>query len=289
MFLTNFQLRGIDWVIVDDEVWRLLYLYGIDDAWNRKPNKLSRGMRRKLCIILAMIGEPKILILDEPAASLDPYSKSEIWNFLTSLKENHTIIVTTHDMQEAEILADRIVIVRDGQVICHGSTLFLKKFYNIGYCINVLYLKDSKLDGIFNIIKKYCNGAELKHRFLNSASFLLTPMETGRLVNMIEELTQRKEDLNLENVSLSIMNLDEVFMRSAIHDEKLEEFRKEEEMDGQSFTYKVRGKLSKTVVIKLVVSAIYHKIYRRRQAIDCLLLGKTKEKTYIRLFGARYC
>lgn len=82
---------------------------------------------------MALIGDPKILILDEPSAGVDAYSRKLIWSLLQKNKENRVTILTTHFMDEADILTDRKVIISKGRVRCAGSSLFLKNLYGISY------------------------------------------------------------------------------------------------------------------------------------------------------------
>ena len=84
---------------------------------NRKAGKLSGGWQRRLSIAMALISEPKILFLDEPTLGLDVLARSELWDIIKSLKGKITIILTTHYMEEAEQLSDRIAIMKDGKLL----------------------------------------------------------------------------------------------------------------------------------------------------------------------------
>ncbi len=93
---------------------------------DRKAGKLSGGWQRRLSIALALIGEPKILFLDEPTLGLDVLARRELWDTIRALKGKITVILTTHDMEEAETLSDRIGIMKDGRLIAMGSADELK-------------------------------------------------------------------------------------------------------------------------------------------------------------------
>ena len=84
---------------------------------SRKAGKLSGGFKRRLSIAMALISEPKILFLDEPTLGLDVISRSELWEIIRALKGKVTIILTTHYMEEAEMLSDRIAIMKDGKLL----------------------------------------------------------------------------------------------------------------------------------------------------------------------------
>ena len=97
-----------------DEVTCLL---GLESVLQRKAGKLSGGWQRRLSIAMALISEPEILFLDEPTLGLDVIARSELWDLIRSLKGKVTIILTTHYMEEAEALSDRIAIMKDGKLL----------------------------------------------------------------------------------------------------------------------------------------------------------------------------
>ena len=95
----------------------LTALLGLDSVINRKAGKLSGGWQRRLSIAMALISEPQILFLDEPTLGLDVIARSELWDIIRSLRGKVTIILTTHYMEEAEALSDRIAIMKDGKLL----------------------------------------------------------------------------------------------------------------------------------------------------------------------------
>lgn len=94
----------------------------LDSVLKRKAGKLSGGWQRRVSIAMALIGEPEILFLDEPTLGLDVIARHELWDIIRSLKENVTIILTTHYMEEAESLSDRIGIMKNGRLLAVGTT-----------------------------------------------------------------------------------------------------------------------------------------------------------------------
>ena len=99
------------------KITELSTLLHLDQIENKKAGKLSGGWQRRLSIAMALISEPKILFLDEPTLGLDVLSRSCLWDIIRSLKGKVTIVMTTHYMEEAEALADRIGIMMDGKLI----------------------------------------------------------------------------------------------------------------------------------------------------------------------------
>ena len=93
---------------------------------SKRAGKLSGGWQRRLSIAMALISEPQILFLDEPTLGLDVLAKSDLWDTIRALKEKITIVLTTHYMEEAEALSDRIGIMKDGKLLALGTAEELK-------------------------------------------------------------------------------------------------------------------------------------------------------------------
>ena len=99
----------------------------LESVLNRKAGKLSGGWQRRVSIAMALISEPGILFLDEPTLGLDVIARHDLWDVIRALKGNITIILTTHYMEEAEALSDRIGIMKDGRLLAVGTAAELKK------------------------------------------------------------------------------------------------------------------------------------------------------------------
>ena len=83
-------------------------------------------MKRKLCLSMALIGDPPFVLCDEPTSGMDPYSRRSTWEMLQRSKKGRVIVLTTHFMDEADTLGDRVMIMSEGRLRCSGSSLFLK-------------------------------------------------------------------------------------------------------------------------------------------------------------------
>ena len=105
----------------------LIREFSLENIRNKRAGKLSGGWQRRLSIAMALIGEPKILFLDEPTLGLDVIARSELWDTIRALKGKITIVLTTHYMEEAEALSDRIGIMKEGKLIALGTAGELKQ------------------------------------------------------------------------------------------------------------------------------------------------------------------
>ena len=111
----------------NEKIRELTRLLKLDSVLNRKAGKLSGGWQRRLSIAMALISEPEILFLDEPTLGLDVLARSELWDLIRSLKGKVTMILTTHYMEEAEALSDRIAIMKDGKLLICDTAAGIKE------------------------------------------------------------------------------------------------------------------------------------------------------------------
>ncbi|MBR4112657.1 MAG: ATP-binding cassette domain-containing protein [Ruminiclostridium sp.] len=120
-------IYGIDKAKTDENVEKIIKQFSLEEYRDRLAGKLSGGWQKRLSIAMALITEPKILFLDEPTLGLDVMARRELWKIIENLKGKMTIIVTTHYLEESEHLADRIVIMKEGNIKALGTLEELKQ------------------------------------------------------------------------------------------------------------------------------------------------------------------
>ena len=130
------------------EIEKLLKDVGIWDMRNTKAKNLSGGSKRKLSVAIALCGDSKFVMLDEPTSGMDLQARRSLWNMLRAYRNNRIIILTTHYMDEADVLGDRIGIMAQGKLVCLGASLFLKKRYGVGYNLTVEKSSQQKNAGL---------------------------------------------------------------------------------------------------------------------------------------------
>jgi ABC-2 type transport system ATP-binding protein len=121
------QMHGLEKPVYERRIRELLERVGLYDRRNDYLEIFSGGMQRRVALIRALIHEPKLLFLDEPTTGLDPGARREIWDTIQELKRHTTVILTTHYMEEADRLSDRIMMLNHGKVVMEGTAEELKR------------------------------------------------------------------------------------------------------------------------------------------------------------------
>ncbi|MBO5197391.1 MAG: ATP-binding cassette domain-containing protein [Lachnospiraceae bacterium] len=120
-------VHGFSQAEIREKTNAVIRRFGLEEIAERRAKKLSGGWQRRLSIAMALISEPEILFLDEPTLGLDVLARSELWDMIRELKGKITIILTTHYMEEAEALSDRIAIMKGGALLCTGTAQEIKE------------------------------------------------------------------------------------------------------------------------------------------------------------------
>uniref|UniRef100_A0A8C4VS92 ATP binding cassette subfamily A member 10 n=1 Tax=Gopherus evgoodei TaxID=1825980 RepID=A0A8C4VS92_9SAUR len=136
------KIKGIPLKEVEQEVQKVLTMLKIEHIQDCQASSLSGGEKRKLTLGIAILGDPQVLILDEPTAGLDISSRYHVWSLLKEHKANRVTLFSTQLTDEADIIADRKAFISHGRLKCVGSSLFLKRKWGIGYHLS-LHINDS--------------------------------------------------------------------------------------------------------------------------------------------------
>ena len=119
-------VHGLTKARVKDKVADLCGRFGLGEVADKRAGKLSGGWQRRLSIAMALVSDPRILFLDEPTLGLDVLARGELWDMIRALKGRMTVILTTHYMEEAEALSDRVAILKSGRLLCTGTPAEIK-------------------------------------------------------------------------------------------------------------------------------------------------------------------
>ncbi|KAK0419450.1 hypothetical protein QR680_014152 [Steinernema hermaphroditum] len=233
--LTFFQRlkRGSD-LAADDNVEDILRQVELMEKKFELARNLSGGMKRKLCVGMSLVGGSRVVLLDEPTAGMDPGARQTISELLERNKKDRTILLTTHYMDEADRLGDRIAIMVKGRLECCGSPDFLKRRFGAGYILSVdvsdnatngqLGAKNAeaqmqgKIEKILKAVKSHIPFASLEQQQGDQIEILL-PLGRNvdgahpRFVTLFEDLENNSANLSIRSFGLSLNSLEQVFLK----------------------------------------------------------------------------
>jgi len=204
-------LKGVPSSQIDSEVTERLKDVLLSDVIDKEAGKFSGGMKRRLSVAVAAIGNPKIMFLDEPTTGLDPMSRRVVWGTIQKLKKGKVVILTTHSMEEADLLGDRIAIMANGKIKCIGTSLHLKNKFGLGYRLNF-----SSKQGESNAVKEAVQAKIPEVVLLFESGNNITYGISGSKLEKLVELSNWMETAKPECVlqwSISQTTLEEVFFK----------------------------------------------------------------------------
>jgi ABC-type multidrug transport system ATPase subunit len=207
------KLKGIPESEVKDAVTGIISQVGLTEKVNTPSKALSGGMKRKLSLSTALIGGPKVLYLDEPTSGMDPYSRRSTWNMLQSSREGRTMILTTHFMEEADLLGDRIGIMGGGKLLCCGSSMFLKRVYGSGYVLVLETSSSCDEAGITSLVSRHVPAFTVQSSVGKEKTFQLPMDATSSFAALFGALETNKATLGVVNYGMSITTMESVFLK----------------------------------------------------------------------------
>ncbi|XP_040293101.1 ABC-type organic anion transporter ABCA8-like isoform X1 [Bufo bufo] len=206
------RIKGIAARDVASEVEKIVSDLAMSHFQNVLANKLSGGQRRKLTLAIALLGDPEVLLLDEPTAGLDPISRHRVWAILKERKSDGVTLFSTQFMDEADILADRKAVLSNGRLKCVGSSLFLKRNWGIGYHLRMQVSPSCNPDAITSVIQQDVSSAKLATQNVEDLTFTLPFDKMDSFPALFSHLDQHV-GLDVMSYGVSITTLDDVFLK----------------------------------------------------------------------------
>ncbi|NXW04409.1 ABCAA protein, partial [Fregetta grallaria] len=206
------EIKGIKSKEVEQEVQNILELLDISNVQDTQAEKLSDGQKRKLSIGIAMLGNPQVLILDEPTAGLDPLSRHQVWSLLKEHRAGRVILFSTQFMDEADILADRKAFISHGRLKCVGSSLFLKKKWGIGYHLRIHVSESCDLENVTSLVKRYIPNVIFSGHSQYELRYKLPLEKVNKFPDLFSGLDSCS-DQGIINYGVSMTTLEDVFLR----------------------------------------------------------------------------
>ncbi|RXN25823.1 retinal-specific ATP-binding cassette transporter [Labeo rohita] len=236
-------LKGRDRKEAEREVENMLMDLGLPHKRDEEAQNLSGGMQRKLSVAMAFVGGSKVVILDEPTSGVDPYSRRSIWDLLLKYRTGRTVILSTHHMDEADLLSDRVAIISKGKLHCSGSPLFLKNCFGVGFyltlnecdcasecsctCSTCTRYKeeshtlqperilDGNVESITTLIHHHVPEAKLIEMIGQEMTYLLPNkgFKYRAYASLFRELEETLGDMGLSSFGISDTSLEEIFLK----------------------------------------------------------------------------
>jgi len=197
------RLHSMEKKLYKGRIDELLELFGLAGRQNDFPDTFSGGMQRRLVVARALLHQPKVLFLDEPTTGLDPQSRRAVWDYIRSIAGEMTIFLTTHYLEEAEHLCERIAIMDHGRLVAMGSSAELK----------------AKLAGGATYEIEFAEGSEHFAAVLGKLACVEKLDLTGRVIAVslerwecLSEVITALNGAELHRISLREKTLEEVFI-----------------------------------------------------------------------------
>ncbi|KAG2425810.1 hypothetical protein HXX76_013435 [Chlamydomonas incerta] len=180
---------------------------------NKQAQKYSGGMKRRLSVAISFIGQPKVVYLDEPSTGLDPASRRNLWEVVRSNKSDRAIILTTHSMEEAEILCDRLGIFVDGQLVCIGNPREITSRY-AGYLVFTLTVAPGHEGAAKAFVAHMSPNARLTYELGTTVKYEL-PTADVSLARVFDAMATAKTQMQVLDWGVANATLEEVFIKFA--------------------------------------------------------------------------
>ena len=214
------DFKGMSRNEINDEIEVLLKDLNLKNKENVMSMNLSGGYKRKLSLGIALVGGSKVVFLDEPSSGMDVTARREMWDMLKKYKNDRIIILTTHYMEEADNLGDRIGIMSHGKMLCCGTPDFLKNKFGEGY--NLVVVKDNREDNqqlesfVLNNIPQSQKVSEIS----SEATFLLPKSSSQYFPEFFKKFDDELRNLQVSSYGVSMTTLEEVFLKVEGDDSK---------------------------------------------------------------------
>lgn len=222
------SIKGLPTTLIKQVVQKSLAEVKLTEASKIRAGSYSGGMKRRLSVAVALIGDPKLVFLDEPTTGMDPITRRHVWDIIQDAKKGRAVVLTTHSMEEADILGDRIGIMAKGRLRCIGTSIRLKSRFGTGFVVNVSFSTSNNVqspvsgeavgtvnqDAVKQFFKQKLNVVpeEENKSFL---TFVIPHDRVKLLTEFFAELQDRETEFGITDIQLGLATLEEVFLNIA--------------------------------------------------------------------------
>nr|XP_027125264.1 ABC transporter A family member 2-like [Coffea arabica] len=221
-------IKGLTPASIKSVVERSLAEVKLTEAARMRASSYSGGMKRRLSVAIALIGEPKLVVLDEPTTGMDPVTRRYVWDIIEDAKRGRAIILTTHSMEEADILSDRIGIMAKGRLRCIGTSIRLKSKFGTGFVASISFsgatygtpnnrednVTATQVEAVKQFFKDHLDVVP-KEESRSFLTFVIQHDKEKLLKNFFAELQEREREFGIADIQLGLTTLEEVFLNIA--------------------------------------------------------------------------
>ncbi|CAF3818339.1 unnamed protein product [Rotaria sp. Silwood1] len=192
----------------------MIHLVNLENSKHSFCNSLSGGMKRRLSLACAFVGNTKIILLDEPSSGLDPSNRRLLWDWLRTMKEGKTLLLTTHFMEESDALSDRIMIISNGVIQADGTSAKLKEQYGSGYKLIINKQNNYDTNDIENELRIYLPKLTIESDIPNGDVIFRTNQQpNNQFVQALRQLDVMKVQNRIKNYGVQNSTMDDVFLK----------------------------------------------------------------------------
>ncbi|GAM21901.1 hypothetical protein SAMD00019534_050760 [Acytostelium subglobosum LB1] len=184
----------------------------LTEAQDKAVREYSGGMKRRLSLAISLIGAPTAILLDEPTTGVDPFSRRIVWDVINSYKSKCAIILTTHNMEEAEILCDRVCIIDHGLMKCIGRSGDLKTRYGAGHTLSVSTTNNDSM--IHEYITSMIPNVKLIHEISCNRTYAV-PRRAVKMSQLFKSIQENKNKYSISDWGICQAGLEEVLLQAA--------------------------------------------------------------------------
>ncbi|KAG7378543.1 hypothetical protein PHYPSEUDO_009936 [Phytophthora pseudosyringae] len=209
------RIKGYTGEDLSDEVTAKIREVGLVDKRDTITSALSGGMKRKLSVAISLLGDSSLVFLDEPTSGMDPYSRRSTWDILMGNRQNRVMVLTTHFMDEADILGDRIAIMAEGELRCCGSALYLKNQFGVGYNLTIVKAENCDDSRVIDFVSRYIPSSQVLSNVGTEIAFQLPLDSSSKFPAMFRKMDENLSKLQVLSYGISVTTMEEVFIKVA--------------------------------------------------------------------------
>ena len=217
------SIKGLRGAVREEAISRMLAGVDLEDKRDYRSKNLSGGQKRKLSVAIAFVGGSRLVFLDEPTAGMDVGARRHTWGLLRAMSKEHSILLSTHFMDEADLLGDSIAIMSKGRLQCAGSNMFLKSKLGVGYVLTLSVVAHVDREKVMQVVTHYVPSATQLGSGAGEMGFRL-PMHTKSVFpTLLSYIEDNGGELGINAFSVSATTLEEIFIQVAQQEEAKEE------------------------------------------------------------------